>query len=399
MADRAVRSLAHLNESASTSRVLNLVGVHRRCKNDPAYYQQPFFRSSLLNRAILLKHRLRADERHLFGDGRATVTKIIVPIDSQDLRLGGRYVFVDQLNFEATLTELLGSTWLRDRSDLILLRLIDRLPTLDPFLLREQLKRHGFAPARCYFDLSEGDLARMSKFVENEIQRLVDLCYANDEVNAGEGRPARLVAKILSSSVDAETEPLRLTLRLERSDYQEGVFCWKGFLYYKWKLGDTLDQVTRVADAIVGMKLQGPTEPELLAQLGRSRGALRASILEALEAAWRSLRYYDQAFDNLIGGEPRAFRDFLLTAPEMFCDLGERLGAISHIVSYWNFRFPQKPLPAVTGVELLDIVTDFGLSLAFGGPSPSQQGGTGPAATRAGQATTGSQAAGGIVYV
>jgi hypothetical protein len=49
----------------------------------------------------------------------------------------------------------------------------------------------------------------------------------------------------------------------------------------------------------------------------------------------------------------------------MFCDLGERLGAVNHIVSFWNFRFPQGKLPTVTGPELIDILADFEESLAF----------------------------------
>ena len=61
----------------------------------------------------------------------------------------------------------------------------------------------------------------------------------------------------------------------------------------------------------------------------------------------------------------RLDREFLLSAPAMFCDLGERLGAVNHIVSFWNFRFPQGKMPIVTGPELVDILADFEESLAF----------------------------------
>ena len=37
---------------------------------------------------------------------------------------------------------------------------------------------------------------------------------------------------------------------------------------------------------------------------------------------------------------PKTFRDFLLRAPYMFLELGEKMGAISHIVSFWRYRFP-----------------------------------------------------------
>jgi hypothetical protein len=173
------------------------------------------------------------------------------------------------------------------------------------------------------------------------------------------------VQKILSNTVDAETEPLRLTLRLEKREYQEGVFCWKGFLYYKWTIAEALPDVSRVADAIASARPRGAVAPETMVYLGKMRETLRDSILSSLETARRTLRTYDSAFESLIGGKPQAFRDFLLSAPGMFCELGERLGAVNHIVSFWSYRFPQGRLPVVTGEELMDIFSDFEASLSF----------------------------------
>jgi hypothetical protein len=207
----------------------------------------------------------------------------------------------------------------------------------------------------------------MIRFVEHEIQKLIDLCFSGGEAQtaADRGHGSRLVQKILSNTVDAETEPLRLTLRLEKREYQEGVFCWKGFLYYKWTLAETLPNVSRVADAITKAKPRGSLDVETQAYLQKARESLRGQILKTLETARKSLRFYDAAFASLIDGKPTAFRDFLLNAPAMFCELGERLGAVSHIVSFWNFRFPQGRLPVVTGAELMDIFTDFESSLSF----------------------------------
>ena len=42
-----------------------------------------------------------------------------------------------------------------------MLQVLDGLPSLDPFLMRERLKKEGFAPARCYFDLTDADMVRM----------------------------------------------------------------------------------------------------------------------------------------------------------------------------------------------------------------------------------------------
>ena len=74
---------------------------------------------------------------------------------------------------------------------------------------------------------------------------------------------------------------------------------------------------------------------------------------------------------GLIDGKPQVFRDFLLDAPAMFCELGERLGAVSHIVSFWNFRFPKGQPSAISAPELADILSDFEDSLRFVKREPS----------------------------
>ena len=127
-----------------------------------------------------------------------------------------------------------------------------------------------------------------------------------------------------------------------------------------------MPDVSRVADAVATLKPRGPAlEVEALAQLDKSRSSLKTSILDALGAARKSLQYYDAAFANLVDGRSQAFREFLLDAPSMFTELGERLGAVNHIVSFWNYRFPSGKMPVVTGQELADIVADFEESLAF----------------------------------
>jgi len=54
-----------------------------------------------------------------------------------------------------------------------------------------------------------------------------------------------------------------------------------------------------------------------------------------------------------------AFRDFLLKSPEMFITLGERTGMVSHIASFWRYRFPKGRGLMIELDELFDILQDF----------------------------------------
>ena len=361
MTDRAIRNLAHLRRSASTARVLNLLKIFLDHGQDAEWAERPLFRTPALNRSLIIKHRLRRDEADCFYLRRQVATKVVIPLDATELKTGGRYVFVGQRGFEQVMQEAFGID--AGHPDLMTLNLLDRLPSLDPFLLREQLKRGGIEPAPCYFAISESDLQRMGRFVEDEIRPLVTLSLGPDLEAVGSTR--RLAGKILSNNPRDRMEALRETLRLETRDYEEGVFCWKGFLYYKWILTSLRAEVAGVADAVQSVRPIGKVDREAKAWLDRGRAVLRDRIIETCDEAGRTLAIYDAAYVELtVEGRPVAFRDFLLDAPRLFARLGDQLGAIQHIVSFWRFRF--SPGAAKVGVEeLIDIFMDFETGLAI----------------------------------
>jgi hypothetical protein len=322
------------------------------------------FHNPSLNRCWIIKHRLRRNEVDLFRSRRQSATKILLPIESTDLKLGGQFLFVGQIDFERSLKTTFGAS-LDDR-DLETLWLLDKLPSLDPFLLREQLKRHDIEPARCYFEVADADLKRMFAFVEREIRPLVTMSLGDSVgMNAlSDHATTNLVSKILSNAGGPEMEPLRMTLRLEADEYAEGVFCWKGFLYYKWAVGDILQDVAKIADEVAAIRPVGPMDAEAKAYIDRGRRVLRYMILKTCDSVVDTLKVYDDAYANLTqNGRPTAFREFLLDAPHMFTRLGEQVGAVQHILSFWRFRFgPRSPKVGVE--ELIDILMDFEGSLA-----------------------------------
>lgn len=362
MTDRAVRNLANLKKSASTARVLNLLRVWEEHAGAPGWKTAPMFRHPALNRALILKHRLRRDEVDRFRIRRHVATKIILPIDGGDLRIGGRYLFVDQIGYDRTMRESFGIG--PSHPDWLTLSLMDELPGLDPFLLREQLRRNGLAPDPCYFNLTEGDLSRMTEFVAEEVRPLVDLSLGPDADLAADNPVARLTARIMSFTPGEDMSALGATLQLDPQEYEEGVFCWKGFLYYKWSLRTVIGDVGEVLNGVRRARPHGRTDAEQLAAIERTRDRVDRRILQTCEAAADMLGVYDEAFAAMTQrGDPRRFRDFLKDAPSLFSRLGERLGAVQHVVSFWRFRAgPGKP--RLTGEELLDLLADFDVSLS-----------------------------------
>jgi hypothetical protein len=357
--DRSFRSLSGLEKTASTSRVLNLAAVAGMNAGDPEYESSPFFKAAALNGAVIIKHRLRADEQYIFDAARRISTKVIIPFERTDLGLGGRSLFVGQRGWQELLFQLRGSAD-EEARDVALLEALDELPSLDPFLLREHLKRRDFKIANCYFAISPADLERMQRFVSGEISKLVDLAYGGGKAGAPNANISKLVSLLLSGEVDARLEPLRLTLGLEGENFREGIFSWKGFLYYKWVLNSLWPELRGVISELAEIKVTGPRDFEMLHQVKEIGARVNQAILGQVRKVRVTLQVYDDAFNQLTtAGNPMAFRDFLLKSPEMFITLGERTGMVSHIASFWRYRFPKGRGLMIELDELFDILQDF----------------------------------------
>lgn len=356
-----VRNLANLIQSSSSTRVLNLLRVHAEHGHTEEWAAAPMFRSTTLNRALFLKHRLRRDEVERFRFRRHRATKIMLATDMEDLRSGGRSIFIGETSFDQSLAQAFGVG--PGHPDRRTLAVIDALPSFDPFLLREQLRRNGISPAPCYFNLSEAELAAMANFVSGEIAPLIDLSLGPDSDLAAYNPLAVLTGKILSSSAQEDLSALGATLMLQPEQYREGIFCWKGFLYYKWTLRSLLAEVRTVSQAIRRVEPLGGATPQQYVEVNGLRATLPQRLLAASEAASRIMGVYDAAFRELTQeGRPKAFRVFMRESPILFPKLGERLGTLQHIVSFWNYRIgPRKPPPPIE--ELIDILRDFEDSL------------------------------------
>ena len=363
-ADRSVRRLTNLQRTASTARLLNLAAIANLHESDPTHAEKPLFLNKTLNNALIIKHRLRADEVGNFFDGRQVATKVIVPFTRTDLNLGGKSVFVGGPHWSQFLEESSTNSEQADR-DRFVMSLIDMLPSLDPFLLRENLRRHRLDIAACYFALSPGDVARMHAFVSAEIRQLVSLATkAADDAQVGS--TGRMVEALLSTQVDDRLEPLRRTLMLDGDAFREGVFSWKGFLYYKWALSDVSQALSDTLQELDRLNLYGMRDPDALDYFERARKRLKTNILSERRDVMAALKVYDDAFADLTSnGRPAAFRAFLLRAPSMFISLGEKIGGISHIASFWRYRFPAGKPIRLQFAEAADLVRDFEESLCI----------------------------------
>jgi hypothetical protein len=352
------RSLAALAKTGSTSRLLNLAA--RRPMDTP------LLRSPGLGRALILKHRLRAEDGEA-ADAlrwRGTATKVIIPFDASDLALGGSALFVGQPGWTELLAQAAGAAEPRDLAhDQQVLERLDELPSLDPFLVREHLRLKGLAVNDNCLDLPLGERERMEGFVAGELIPLAEL--VNREPMGTEADANALAHMLLSTQAAERFGPLGETLRLEGVAYAGGVYAWKGFLYYKWVLAQLTAPLQTVLTDIGRLRIVGRVPSDIALSIGAARARVHDGILDHCVEAHKLIGRYDAAFSGLtLDGDFRGFREFLQASPVQFLEVGERIGVLSHIASFWRFRFPAGVQPEARVEDALDLLQEFEANLA-----------------------------------
>lgn len=354
---RTKNSLANLNRSSSTDRVLNLSAVYRECRDTADYAQSPLFRNMRLNKSIFLKHTLRVHERADSAGNRMTTTKVILPFDATDLSLGGFSCFLHEHDLDKTISRLFGGDISSEsfRRDMQVLRMLDALPTFDPFLLRERLKRDGMVVARCYFSLSEADTYRMRDYVQGEIQKIVRLAVEN--MGSHMEQASMVTEKLMTDETAASLEPLRRVLQLSGEEWREGVFAWKGFLYYSWNIETTTKFMPELQRQLLETRVKGATRSEI-EDINAIRRRISCCLSYLTSVATDGVEMYRKAYKDLLDGKPVSFQEFLRNAPARFIELGEAFGMIMHVKSFWNFRFSNLE-GDLKAEEAIDVFHDF----------------------------------------
>lgn len=355
--DRSVRYLACLR-GVSTSRVLHLGASGCAAESNDGPNPETLFHSPVIGRAILVKHRVRPHEEFLFGYHMDLATKIIVPADAADLSQGGESFFVDQRGFKHKLQEIGRYPNGGLDADCDTLHRIADVPALDRFLVRAHLQAHGGeVPAGC-LELAGSARRELEAFAANELIAFVRVVLGG-EANPADPITSRLVRALLLDPIGPELEPLRAVLGLDRGAFGRAILAWRGILYCKWQLQKAREKFPDVFSGLQQLKAAGAgkdSDP----RVRQMKTAVAELILASLKRIRHLLQRYDSAYGEFLeSGRPAVFRDFLIDAPQLNRELSQRMGAISHILTFWRCRFPDHASGAVEYDELCAMLQDF----------------------------------------
>ena len=239
------------------------------------------------------------------------------------------------------------------------MRLIDKLPSLDPFLLRERLRSNNIDADASYFEISSADQQRMHGYASKELSRLTRL-VADSPGSSVDASTAKMVTALLSNEVNEKLEPMRATLGLNHAEFCEGVFSWRGFIYYKWTMSDFCPDLVNSLREIRELAPVGKMKSDQRAYFAESKATIIRGTKLNIDRVGNIIGIYDDAYGSLIERQnPTLFRDFLVVAPSLFSEIGEKMGALYHMSSFWKHRFPDGSSKRAEVDELIAIFDDF----------------------------------------
>lgn len=326
-------------------RVLNCNVITRRIlAKDPN--AKPFFRCKPLNNLVLIKDTDPQSRSSSIG------TKLYLPFNETEIYEGGRTVFAHDKSVAQALIESFGQGALPKElldEDMRVIQILDKLPSLDPFLLKDVFIKEKIEINPSYFDVDKGLWDQIELYILQGFEPLAKAAFpdamASDEV------ARKLVEKIWEGSDLEALQPLITAFRLPKGQELEIFASWKGIIFYGFQHQKVSPLMIEMSNWIKEIKIP------VAAVTGNERAELKASMditKNNLQAQWstaeRTLLEYQSSYEKMfvLRQGSADFLNFLKNSSKAYWTLGNSLGRIGHAIYCWDVmskRYPERKMP------------------------------------------------------
>jgi hypothetical protein len=310
----------------------------------------PFFRSKPLNTIVLIKDAVPESERTKFSP--SVGTKLFFPFNEANIYEGGRTIFLHDKHVQKAIQNHFGDGALSQESlaeDMRILKILDKLPSLDPFLLKDVFLGHKIVVNEDYFEVSQETWNEIELFMLQRFETLVQAAFPNAESSDDKARV--LIEKMWEARDIEALRPLIEAFRLPMNEALDIFAAWKGIVYYSFqyqrdqvKMTDLLKWLVLNNVPVVGVPT--PELKELLGQIEFSIGRIKTE--------WKMVddivRDYQNSYDKMFRYKTSSseFLTFLKQSNKIYWEIGNSLGKINHAVYCWDVmtsRFNERKLP------------------------------------------------------
>ncbi|HEY0838233.1 MAG TPA: hypothetical protein VGE72_30275 [Azospirillum sp.] len=323
-----------------SSVAMNLIELSR--KSEPA---KRLFAAQGLNNAILFKYpnfpeQMPTGASRNWGGGEAEEedfrpieTGIYVPYDADHPRAGGSAIYLRQKNYETLLQEYLGLATEVEREDLRrdvkILDLLDTVPSLDPFLVKDCLdaNRISFDPE--YLQLDPLEVRRIRQAISIKITEIIEKAFSagNRTVKDKE----RLVESLWDPSLP-EARDFITAFGIAHDDAPLVFGAWKGITFYQVQLqmlAPKVADVLRWISSKDAVPFDAAINRAFLEQLGMYKDRIVKKLSATADETRTIMKSYEACHVEFLAGKPKNLVAFLKSARRTYWILARCISALN----------------------------------------------------------------------
>ncbi|MGE4350889.1 MAG: hypothetical protein AB7E52_01720 [Bdellovibrionales bacterium] len=297
-----------------------------------------FFRTKMLNAIVLIKDAVPEYDRR---PGSPSVgTKLYFPFNEDEIYEGGRTIFLQEKGVESAIKGFCGENASSQddlTSDLLMMKILDRMPSLDPFLMKDAFLREKIEVNPSYFEVSAEAWAEIESFMLQKFEPLILAAFP--DAKSSEDKARQLIDKIWEAKDIEALLPLIDAFRLPRDRALEIFSSWKGIVYYSYQYtceqGRFVDLIKWLIEneaAPVGVTAAEAKEVQTL--INQARDQLRLEWQKTDEIVRAYQQSYDKMFKEKVGSAD--FLAFLKNSEKTYWEIGSSLGKVTHATYCWE---------------------------------------------------------------
>ncbi len=339
---------------AGSSRVFNCNDIWRKHLGAASGASQ-FFAIPRLHSLVLIKETNARDARQPLAKSQIVGTKLYFPYNGDDVYEGGRSVFLHHPQLMSVLREQFGfGTMAATREELLrdlkILRILDQLPSLDGFLMRNALEQENITVHDRYFDVPDDERAAIVQYIRGKLEPLVQAAFGSESTTAG--KVAQLIDKLWEARDKEALAPLIEAFRFPADEALTIFGSWNGITYYTFEYARAKDRRESFARWLRDDAL--PRNFVAEKHLEHLVGMLKETV-RRLRWHWSAVeditRKYETLYARFLSARDGVadFITFLRGSRELYWRMGDSLSKINHAVHCWDINtagYPGRRLPS-----------------------------------------------------
>lgn len=385
--DRSLRETL----SSGASRIFNVAEITRRLEDAARDAGDPppdrfLFGHRGLNRAVFIKRpkefaapassSLNASAeilengqlRRFIVDTRVRVEKgdiatvVYIPYDIENVAGGGNSFELGGRGRDRALLDVAGFDARSDsdsvRRDLRLLELLEDLPSLDPFLLKDRVAVENEAVPEAYFTIPEAEYQEIKSYILTKFRPITERVVDPTSRNAAQVSE-QFIMKLWEAKDLDYLRPITEVFRIDPGQAGEIYYSWKGVTYYEYQYKRGQRTLLGFAEWLHTKAVPSHyVKADVRAELEQAAREVATAFARHLKNSSDILRDYNQAYEDLFvkGGDARPFIGFLRESSTMFWDIAASISAMNHGVAVWSQRTRNAAEGKLTADELKSLI-------------------------------------------